>query len=72
MLSLSKYGTIFRQFGTNFRVCFSHTSSYVFVAGKKDELLASPVYAELQKTGAKLVAMTGCEGRGLYFQIEAI
>lgn len=72
MLSLSKYGAIFRQFGVNFRVCFSHNASYVFVPGHMPNLWDSPVRQALDAAGARIVQWQGCEGNGAYLQIESI
>ena len=70
MHSLRQFAAICRAHSTSFRVCFSHNHSYAVLVGSKADLLASPVYRAL--ADSPVVAWDGCEGKGLYYELESL
>jgi hypothetical protein len=70
MHSLRQFSAICRQHSANFRVCFSHNHSYAVLVGSKGDLFASPVYRAL--ADSPVIAGDGCEGEGLYYELESL
>lgn len=70
MLTLRQFAAICRWHSANFRVCFSHNHSYAVLVGTKADWLHTPVYRAL--ADSPVIAWDGCEGKGLYYELESL